>query len=86
MMLAPLQLTRYAFARRVMFTVAPMDLLTDAFYVTRRPALEARLAQLAAGEGPALVAEVDCRYRGIRCTGVAWDAFSSEALAGLVQV
>jgi len=69
-----------------MFTVAPMDLLTDAFYVTRRPTLEARLAQLAEGEGPALVAEVDCRYRGIRCTGVAWDAFSSEALAGLVQV
>ena len=66
--------------------MAPLDLITDAFYLTRRPAIEARLAELDAGAGPALAAAVDATFRGIRCAGVAWDLFPPATLAALIAV
>jgi fanconi-associated nuclease 1 len=66
--------------------VAPLDLTTDAFYLTRRAALEERLAELEAGRAPALVRATDASFRGVRCVGVAWDLFPPDILSALLEV
>ncbi len=67
---------------------APLDLGTDAFYATRRDAIEARLRQIGEeGAGERILREHDRRFRGVLARGVAWERFSEEALAeGVVRL
>ena len=52
---------------------APLDLDTPGFYTTRREAVEACLARVAAGGAPAMLLAAWERHRGALCRGVSWD-------------
>ncbi|GAA5978175.1 hypothetical protein JCM10908_004258 [Rhodotorula pacifica] len=69
------------------FQTAPLDLATDAFSVVRRPAINDRLAAVAAGEGLALLKETDDRERPLEtfAVGIRWARYTQEDLLEIVQ-
>ncbi|GAA5840395.1 hypothetical protein JCM11251_006549 [Rhodosporidiobolus azoricus] len=69
------------------YQAAPLDLATDAFAVVRRPQIAARLAAIAAGEAPSLLADVDDRERplGTWAVGSNWERYSKEDLLEIVE-
>jgi hypothetical protein len=54
----------------------------------RRPAINERLAAIAAGEGPALLKETDDRERPLEtfAVGIRWDRYTQEDLLEIVEV
>ena len=54
----------------------------------RRPAINERLATIAAGEGPALLRETDDRERPLEtfAVGIRWDRYTQEDLLEIVEV
>ncbi|GAA5874991.1 hypothetical protein JCM3774_000467 [Rhodotorula dairenensis] len=69
------------------FQTAPLDLATDAFSVVRRPAINERLAAVAAGEAPAFLKETDDRERPLEtfAVGIRWDRYTQEDLLEIVD-
>ena len=68
------------------YQIAPLDLAEDTFYYSRQELAEARLATLAAGEGPMFLARAYEEHRDVVCVGVRWDLFEKEDLLGIVKV
>ncbi|KZT57584.1 hypothetical protein CALCODRAFT_452810 [Calocera cornea HHB12733] len=69
------------------YQTAPLDLSYDTFYASRREAIDLRLAQLRAGQGPRIIAEVDDRERPNQtwCVGVRWDMFEKSDLVEIAE-
>ncbi|KAH8893804.1 hypothetical protein GQ53DRAFT_644627 [Thozetella sp. PMI_491] len=67
------------------FQTCPLDLHTDAFYPTRASEINHRLVEIANGEAPRLLREVDARHRDRRTcvVGLNWD-YDVDDLAELV--
>jgi Fanconi-associated nuclease 1 len=70
-------------ALRAPLQAGPLDLdePDGAFYAARAPFLEARLAAIAAGGAPALLAAAWAAHEGEVVRGVAWERWSPEKLA-----
>ncbi|KAH9909185.1 VRR-NUC domain-containing protein [Xylariomycetidae sp. FL2044] len=81
------------------YQTCPLDLHTDAFYPTRASEINHRLVEIANGEAPRLIEEVDIRERERRTcvVGLNWDyeledllelarAFDGAALAAVCKV
>lgn len=62
------------------FLAGPLDLGTPAFAERRREAVQARLAQVRAGQGAAWVARHAERYAGVVLGGVSWGLAPAEVL------
>ncbi|KZO91796.1 hypothetical protein CALVIDRAFT_335321 [Calocera viscosa TUFC12733] len=69
------------------YQTAPLDLTYDTFYAARRDAIDRRLAELRAGKGPHIIAEVDDRERPNQtwCVGVRWDMFEKNDLVEIAE-
>ncbi|GAA5922491.1 hypothetical protein JCM3775_005748 [Rhodotorula graminis] len=69
------------------FQTAPLDLSSDAFAIVRRPAIDARLASIAAGDAPALLRSTDERERprGTFAVGTNWERYAFEDLEEIAQ-
>ncbi|GAA6016477.1 hypothetical protein JCM8202_006053 [Rhodotorula sphaerocarpa] len=69
------------------FQTAPLDLATDAFAIVRRPAINERLAAVAAGEGPSFLKETDDRERPLEtfAVGIRWGRYTQEDLLEIVE-
>ncbi|GAA5843828.1 hypothetical protein JCM9279_000159 [Rhodotorula babjevae] len=69
------------------FQTAPLDLSSDAFAIVRRPAIDARLASIAAGDAPALLRSTDERERprGTFAVGTNWERYACEDLEEIAQ-
>ena len=69
------------------YQTAPLDLNTDAFFPLRRSEINARLAELENGYGPAILKRMYEREkeRETWCVGLSW-AYSMEDLLEIVEV
>jgi Fanconi-associated nuclease 1 len=67
------------------FQTAPLDFGTAAFAEARRDALSARLARIAAGDAPRLIAATWAAHRGAAAAGVSWRAHSLEELQAICE-
>ncbi|EJU00598.1 hypothetical protein DACRYDRAFT_108664 [Dacryopinax primogenitus] len=69
------------------YQTAPLDLTYDTFYSVRREAIDKRLEELRAGQGPRIIADVDDRERPNQtwCVGVRWDMFEKGDLVGIAE-
>lgn len=66
------------------YQAAPLDLLTDAFYETRKEAIETRLEEIWQGQvKDRLILSYNTHY-GTSCLGVAWESYSLEELYKVV--
>ncbi|GAB4815648.1 hypothetical protein N2152v2_002694 [Parachlorella kessleri] len=70
---------------RTPFQTAPLDLDTDAFFPARQAAIEATLARIAAGQGPAMLAASWQAQAGTFCRGVNWERHSLDELQLLAE-
>lgn len=61
-------------------TVAPLDLITDAFSLTRSDQIKQRLLLIENGGAQDLLRAVDGAHRGEMCVGVNWSSYSLETL------
>lgn len=81
------------------YQTCPLDLFTDAFYPTRASEINHRLVEIANGEAPRLIRQVDAAHRERRTcvVGLNWDyevddlaelagCFRGEALAAVCKV
>lgn len=81
------------------YQTCPLDLFTDAFYPTRASEINHRLVEIANGEAPRIIREVDIAHRERRTcvVGLNWDyavddlaelatCFRGEALAAVCKV
>ena len=64
------------------FQTAPLDLGTVVFYPTRKDAIEARLGEVRAGHGPALLQNCWQQHVGEWCRGVNWDRHGKSSVIG----
>ena len=67
------------------FQTAPLDFGTRGFAESRREALAARLARIAAGDGPRLLAATWALHRGAAAAGVNWRAHSLAELQAVAE-
>ena len=67
------------------FQTAPLDFGTAAFAEARRDALSARLARIAAGDAPRLIAATWAAHRGAAAAGVSWRAHTLEELQAICE-
>lgn len=63
------------------YQAAPLDLSTDAFYETRKLAIQARLEQIGEGNAAQLLVESYYPFYGCQALGIgSWEGYSLEAL------
>jgi hypothetical protein len=72
------------------FQTAPWDLSTEAFYPSRKEAIDARLAEIRAMAPATLASTVresytDESHTGVLCVGGSWDAFSADDVACIAE-
>jgi Fanconi-associated nuclease 1 len=72
-------------AFRTPFQTAPLDLDSDGFYAAREREIEARLADVAAGAAPAMLAGVWAEQQGTLARGVSWDRWRLEELQEIAE-
>ncbi len=72
-------------AVRSAFQTSPLDLSTPGFYVHRQAAIEARLADVAAGRGPALLRAAWAAHEGVMCVGVNWERHGARGRLPLLD-
>lgn len=67
---------------------APLDLVDDTFYFSRKEMIEARLADISAGKAPEIIMKTDTAFRETKtwCVGVNWDRFERRELLEIVNV
>lgn len=67
---------------------APLDLIDDTFYFSRKEMIEARLEEIRAGKAPEVIVKVDAAFRETKtwCVGVMWDRFERRELLEIVNV
>lgn len=69
------------------YQTAPLDLATDAFFPLRRSEINARLAEIANGEGPEILKRTHEREKSREtwCVGLSW-AYAVDDLLEIVEV
>lgn len=70
---------------RSKFQVAPLDLLTDDFYVVRKTAIESQLEKIHQGMAEEILITSWQLHEGTSCHGVSWDRFSLSDLRAAVS-
>jgi fanconi-associated nuclease 1 len=70
------------------YQTAPLDLVLDTFYVSRKSMIEKRLQEIIDGQASQIAAKVDqdLRENNIFVVGLRWDTFSREEILEIIDV
>ncbi|KAI6045618.1 hypothetical protein EDC04DRAFT_3104166 [Pisolithus marmoratus] len=68
------------------YQAAPLDIVEDSFFYSRRELMEKRLSEIKDGEAASIIRRVDAMHRtsGTWCVGVQWDLISGEDMLDMV--
>ncbi|KAG8833377.1 hypothetical protein FRC17_010773 [Serendipita sp. 399] len=69
------------------YQTAPLDLVVDTFYASRKDAIDARLKQILDGEAPAIAEKVDSEHRKDRTffVGAKWETFDRQEILEILE-